>query len=192
MKEWNLTAESFELFLNWLDQNPEEAGHKYEAIRRRLLVFFQLRGCAHAEELTDATINIVICKIPTLKDAYHGDPAPYFYAVARNQLQKYFSEQTKRGGVTLDERMPANTDTEQRRKELEDRCLRRCLTKLTPAEQALVVAYYQEQKLARIERRKKLAEQFGCSEAALRTRMNRLRQSLRDCLFDCQEREDHL
>jgi RNA polymerase sigma factor (sigma-70 family) len=192
MQDQNLTTESFELFLTWLDPNREEAGLKYEAMRRRLLVFFEMRGCLHADDLTDETINIVIRKIPSLDGKYHGDAAAYFYAVAHNQLRKYFSERARHAGGAPNEQTAASDGDEPRRKEVEDRCLRRCLARLAPDERRLALAYYQMEKRAKIEHHKQLAVEFGCTESALRTRMSRLRQTLRACLFSCQEREEQL
>ena len=44
MKNWELTGEAFDLFLSWLDADRDQAAFKYEALRRRLIVFFDCRG----------------------------------------------------------------------------------------------------------------------------------------------------
>lgn len=190
MQDWNLTAESFDLFLAWLNPNREEAGRTYEALRRRLLVFFELRGCPHADELTDTTINVVIRKTPALNGSYQGDAAAYFYAVANNQLKKYFSKRAQYGDGAPNEQMPFQEDDGQCRKEVEDRCLEHCLARLVPDEQQLARAYYQKEKQAKIEHHKLLAAEFGCSEGTLRTRLSRLRKTLRVCLLACLERAE--
>ena len=81
-KEWDLTQENFDQLLAWLDPNREQAGRRYEDIRRKLVKIFVSRGCIIAEELADETINRVAMKVHEIVDTYTGDPALYFYGVA--------------------------------------------------------------------------------------------------------------
>ena len=78
------TQEDFEKLWRWLDPDRDKAGEKYERIRRRLIAVFASRGCCDTEDLADKTINVVTSKIDWLVENYVGDPAPYFYAVAKN------------------------------------------------------------------------------------------------------------
>src|ERR1044072_6747769 len=87
--EWNLTQDAFDKFLTWLNPNREQAATKYEEVRRKLIKIFACRGCAEAEDLADETINRVIRKMQELIDSYVGDPALYFYGVARNVHLEY-------------------------------------------------------------------------------------------------------
>ena len=91
-KEWNLTQETFAKFLNWLNPDPDQAGEKYEEIRRRLIKIFACRGCDCPEDLADETINRVIRKVPEIAESYEGDPALYFYGVARYVHHEYLRE----------------------------------------------------------------------------------------------------
>ncbi len=80
--EWELTPEAFEQLLVWLNPNREQAGSKYEEIRRRLIKILTCRGCTCPEELADETMNRVTRKVPEIIGNYVGDPSLYFYGVA--------------------------------------------------------------------------------------------------------------
>lgn len=82
-KESAFTQESFDKLLAWLHPDREQAGQRYEDIRRKLIKLFLSRGCNQPEELTDETINRVAQKIDKILEEYVGDPEYYFFAVAR-------------------------------------------------------------------------------------------------------------
>lgn len=186
MRDWELTAESFELFLTWLDTDREQAAHQYEAIRRRLIVFFDCRGCADSEGLADETINRVIRQTPELRETFTGDPIHRLYGVAHYLHLEYLTKRVKTdGGAVPDAARELNAEEHAAEKELRSRCLDKCLLKLAPDERSLVIQYYRESKQAKIDHRKWLAQQWGLSASTLRTRMNRLRQQLRECITSC-------
>ncbi len=54
-----LTETGFKRLLESLDSDREIAGQKYERIQRKLVSFFEWRGCAAAEDLADKTIDRV-------------------------------------------------------------------------------------------------------------------------------------
>jgi hypothetical protein len=83
IKNWALTQESFDSLLAWLHPDREQAGERYESIRCSLIRFFSARGFSNPEELADETIDRVARKIDELVPSYSGDPATYFFAVAR-------------------------------------------------------------------------------------------------------------
>ncbi len=84
-----ITQDSFERLLDWLDADREQAGRKYESIRSRLILIFYQRGCHLAEELADETIDRVARKTANLLGNYRGEPALYFYGVAKNIFLEY-------------------------------------------------------------------------------------------------------
>src|SRR5690349_311246 len=79
-KKWE---DNFDALLTWLHPDREEAGRKYEEIRHSLVLIFEWRGFYDAEDLADETITRVLSKVPELAKEYEGDPALYFYAVAK-------------------------------------------------------------------------------------------------------------
>jgi DNA-directed RNA polymerase specialized sigma24 family protein len=190
MRERDLTAESFDIFLNWLNPDREQAAWKHEAIRRRLIAFFDCRGCADAEGLADETINRVIKQITSLTTKFEGEPARYFYGVAHYVHLEYLERHVKRDGGPLTEAMRAPAfSTQDDERELRLACLDRCLQKLQPEEREMITEYYLEDKQAKIDHRRRLAERFGYSVNALRIKAHRLRGELYDCIMDCLRRQ---
>jgi DNA-directed RNA polymerase specialized sigma24 family protein len=176
-KDWTLTQESFDALLSWLDPDREQAGLKYEEIRRRLLKLFTCRGCYEAEDLADETINRVSGRLKEIEDTFVGDPARYFYGVAN----KVHLEFQRRKQVPVPP--PPVTDVADIEQEYD--CLERCMQRLTPENRALVLQYYQEEKKAKIDHRRRLAEQLGIALNALRIRAHRIRASLQECVQSC-------
>jgi len=178
-KEWILTQESFDALLSWLDPNREAAGRKYETIRCRLIKIFACRGCFEPEDLADETINRVTNKLKDIETDFTGEPALYFYGVANKVHLEYLR---RKPVPTLP---PPRSNTAEI--ELEHHCLDRCVEKLGPDNRSLVLEYYQDEKQAKIEHRKLLAERLGIALNALRIRAHRLRATLQRCLEDCLE-----
>lgn len=176
-KDWVLTKESFDALLAWLDPAREEAGRKYEEIRLRLIKIFACRGCCEPEDLADETINRVSKKLNEIQETYSGDPARYFYGVAN----KVHLEYLRRKPAPVQPVRTENSDEIE--KEFE--CLERCILKLTPDNRLLVLGYYQDEKRAKIDHRKNLAEQMGIAVNALRIRACRIRASLQKCVQSC-------
>lgn len=174
-----LTQTAFDSLLAWLDADREQAGKKYESIRQRLIKIFTCRGCLDAEELADETINRVTVKAPLIAKEYTGDPALYFYGVA----QKVFLESLrKRPPVVMPPPVVRSDEIEQ-----EYECLERCMGQLSQSNRELVLEYYQNDKRAKIDHRKKLAERLGIAQNALRIRAHRIRVSLQQCVMVCLE-----
>jgi len=175
-KNWVLTQELFEDLLAWLDPDREVAGQKYENIRRGLIKIFVINGRHSVEDLADEAINRVANKLNQIKDDYQGDPALYFYGVAK----KLVHEDRKRTRTPV----PALTwDADDVDPEYE--CLEKCLEQLTNRNRDLVLQYYQEEKKAKIDNRRVLADKMGIALNALRIRAYRIRNSLELCVRTC-------
>jgi RNA polymerase sigma factor (sigma-70 family) len=180
-KEWFLTPQNFDALLLWLNPDREQAGQKYEEIRRRLIKIFTCRGCYEPEDLADETINRVVKRLKDIEAGFTGDPSLYFYGVA----SKVHLEYVRRKPVALSP--PPRQDSDELEREYE--CLERCIERLTPENRELVTQYYQEEKRAKIDHRKRLAERLGIALNALRIRAHRIRGTLQQCVQDCLEEE---
>lgn len=176
-KQWMLTQDSFDALLAWLDPNRETAGQKYEVIRTRLIKIFACRGCNEPEDLADETINRVTNKLTEIEGSFVGERVRYFYGVAN----KVHLEYQRRKPPPLPPPPPDDPDEIER----EYDCLERCMQKLTANNRELVLQYYQEEKKAKIDHRKRLAEQLGIALNALRIRAHRIRFALQDCVQKC-------
>jgi DNA-directed RNA polymerase specialized sigma24 family protein len=176
-KDWVLSQESFDALLAWLDSDREQAGNKYEEIRERLIKIFVGRGCYEPEDLADETINRVIKRLNEIEPQFVGDRARYFYGVAN----KVHLEYLRRKPLQLPS--PAFVDSDNLEEEY--RCLEHCLGRLTPENHRMVLQYYQEDRHAKIDHRKLLAQKLGIAPNALRIRAYRIRASLLECVKDC-------
>ena len=176
-KEWVLTQGSFDALLAWLDPNRELAGRKYEDIRTRLIKIFSCRGCCEPEDLADETINRVTNKLKDIESSFIGEQARYFYGVANKVHLEYLR---KKPAPTLP---PPTHDPDAIEREYN--CLEKCMQRLTSDNRELVLQYYQEEKQAKIDHRKRLAEQLGIALNALRIRAHRIRASLHECVRNC-------
>jgi DNA-directed RNA polymerase specialized sigma24 family protein len=172
--------ELFQGMLRWLDPNPEEAGHKYEEIRRRLIFVFRCRGFTFADDLADKCFDRVARIISRSGFTYEGDPALFFYGVA-----KLISKEHLR--TKADPRMDVEGDLPEV-KEHQSQCLQECMSRLSPRNAKLVADYYaQIDGCTIIHHRKRIADQLGIPLNALRIRMHRVRALLRRCVFECIE-----
>ena len=174
----DLTRESLDSLLEWLNPDRERAGVEYEKIRSRLIRIFAGRGCRVPEELADATINRVAGKVKDVSGDYEGNPAYYFYGVARNIYLEY----SKARPVALPMPPPPPNQEET---DLRFDCLERCLDDLAPRNSEIIVAYYGVDEENKKEGRRKLALEFGIGSNALWIRAHRIRDSLRRCMDDC-------
>ena len=178
-KQWDTTQEGFDRLLSWLDDDRDAAGKKYEIIRHRLIKLFTCRACPEPEDLADETINRVTAKIREVAPNYQGDPALYFYGVARNVHHEYLRTQNKVPP-------PGPTEVTNEDEQLYE-CLDRCMETLPEESRQLVLRYYQNEKKLKIDDRKTLAAELGILVNALRIKAHRIRLRLRKCVKDCME-----
>lgn len=178
--KWTLTRQAFDKLLSWLSSDREEAGRKYEDIRRRLIRFFTCRGCDIPEELTDETINRVIRIIDNKTEGHTDDPIRLFFGVAR----KVYLEWLHRKQLDLkDFQPPPQPDGHEQGLE----CLETCMEKLPPEERGLIIRYYEQGGREKIERRQLIAAELRVKMNALRIHACRIRKALRDCVITCIE-----
>jgi RNA polymerase sigma factor (sigma-70 family) len=174
-------AEKFEKLLVWLDEDPEAAGRKYESIRRRLIWIFRRYHCTTPEDLADETFVRVTQKIKNLAESYDGDPARYFYSVAKNILHEYF-RRPQMEELPLNIKQPEASPEESERSD----CLTICLQTLTDEQRHLIIGYYDsDDEISIINHRKALAEQLEISPTNLRRKAFRLRNILQKCVLNC-------
>lgn len=178
-KNWVLSQETFDALLDWLDPNREQAGIKYEDIRRRLIKIFVGRGCVEAEDLADETINRVSSKLTEIEKNFKGDRTRYFFGVANKVYLEYLRKKPPQP--------PPLSLIDSNRVEVEYRCLERCIDGLSEENRELLLTYYGAEGRERIEKRRLLAEKFGIAPNALRIRAYRIRLTLQECVEKCVE-----
>ena len=181
-KDLEITEEAFELFLRWLDPDPETAANKYEDIRRNLIILLVRWGCTEADHLADVAIDRVIRRAQEMAATYKGDPAPYFITVARNLVKEWLPARQKQTELPDDVPRPPEPDPDQER---EYQCLDVCIQRLPEGDREMVVRYYEQNKQAKIDHRKQLANEMGIGLNALRIKACRARAALRQCIDQC-------
>ena len=184
-----LTPAQFQGLLCRLDGRPERAGEKYEAIRWKLVRFFEWSSCLAAEDLADITLNRVARKLATETildvEAFAWGVAKNIRHEAQKKDLKTISLQTLPGEGTVSDAGAALAALHQKiQKQKELRCLHHCLQRLSAEERILFLAYRVD-KGHYMENRRNLAKQFGVTPGALRVRIIRIREKLEQCLGRC-------
>jgi DNA-directed RNA polymerase specialized sigma24 family protein len=172
-----VTREKFASFLEWLspDRDP---GESYERLRFRLCTFFSQRHCTFADELADETINRVILK--SSQEIIENKLA-FCYGVAKNVYRESLRKEGKQvdiDDVTIVAPPPAEPV-------LSNECLDQCLEKLPPENRNLLLEYFSEARLAKIELHRRISESLETSQTALRMRVMRSKQKLKICVQEC-------
>ncbi|MDQ4121215.1 MAG: hypothetical protein M3209_07200 [Acidobacteriota bacterium] len=185
MKQWVLSKTSFDQFLALLDSNPNLAGQKYEALRMRLVKFFEWRACSFAEDLADETLDRVARKIESGEQII--DYAAYSYRVAKLLYLENLKREAKEQAVVINMPTTVNSNDED---DPQLNCLELCLQQLSEDSRKMILGYYYNDKQAKIDHRKKLAETLGITQNALRIKTNRIRSKLEECVFKCLKNND--
>jgi DNA-directed RNA polymerase specialized sigma24 family protein len=168
--------------LSWLDPDQEQAGRRYEVIRQGLIRMFTCRGCLEADELADETINRVAAKAELLAREYIGDPANYFFGVAK---KVYLEHQRKSPSFESLNPRSLEAPTADPSKELKFVCLDRCMQGLSPAEREIIWHYYEVG--AKAAQRVALAKRLSLKLSTLRVKVFRLVSNLEKCVSNCMQ-----
>jgi len=178
-----MKPEDFEALLLWLDPDSdapdgpsrERGAEKYEKIYQRIIKIYRNRGSRYAEEIADETMMRVARRVMTLRLTYEGDPALFFYGVAK----RVYLEFINRGGQTLLS-LPAGDDPDEVERRHE--CLEQCLATLEPESREMILSFYEGEKREKIDNRKRLAARLGITIRALSLRAMKVRRRLHECM----------
>jgi DNA-directed RNA polymerase specialized sigma24 family protein len=173
-----ITQERFAGFLAWLGPDESSAGEEYERLRFRLCTFFSQRQCTFADELADETINRVILKYSS--EAIENKVA-YFYGVARN----VYRESLRKERIHLDIADVAIAAKAPEEPSFSRECLDKCLERLSPESKSLLLDYFSEARLAKVQLHRRISESLDMSQTALRMRIMRTKQKLKTCVQEC-------
>lgn len=173
-----VTQEKFANFLAWLSPQGDSAGDEYERLRFRLCTFFSQRQSKFPDELADETINRVILKS---SEEIIENKLAYCYGVAKNVYRE--SLRKERNHLDIDEVTVAAKAPEEQSFSRE--CLDKCLAELPLESRNLVLDYFSEVKLAKIELHKRISEKLEMTQTALRMRVMRIKQKLKICVQEC-------
>jgi RNA polymerase sigma factor (sigma-70 family) len=174
------SGEDFELLLAWLGPDRERSGERYEQLRQNLLDYFRRRGVWDPHSLADEVFIRVTKKVKEVAGDYVGDPARYFFAVARNVLSEWRRQPVL---TEISRDIPVEPALETvAPKELLLQGMEHCWALLRPHEQMTLLRYYQEVPQKLRESREQLARELGLTLGALRVTTHRIRVRLRRCI----------
>src|SRR5205807_8755752 len=151
---------------------------EYERLRFRLCTFFSQRRCSFADELADETINRMILKS---SEERIENKIAYCYGVAKNVFRE--SLRKERPHLDIDELSLATKAPDE--PSFSRDCLDKCLQKLPPDSRNLLLDYFSEARLAKIELHRRISESLKTSQTALRMRVMRTKQKLKICVQEC-------
>lgn len=140
------------------------------------------KGFSDAEDLADETINRVMKKLPEIRDTYVGEQARYFYGIARFIIL----EMMRRKEVTVEEMPIVPIEPDVHTDEYD--CLLKCLQFLTADKREMILDFYTYDGRDKIQQHKRMANELGITDGALRGRAHQIRGSLEKCIQQCIER----
>ena len=189
--EWSLTREALDKLLAAFSRDTDEAAKQYEALRSKLIRYFEWREVPLADDKTDETFNRVARRIDEGKQI--DNVVGYAYRVAYFVFLESLNEpeliDIDQEGVPPPTVEPQFEDTEQ---EPRQRCFDSCLEELPVKNRNIILVYYEGERRTKIERRKKLAEQLKISLDALRIRAHRIRKGLEECITSCLQQSESM
>ena len=183
MSNWVPTREAWDKFLLLLDVDIEVAAEKYEAIRRRLILYFECRKRLEAENLADETITRVIKKND--EGVHIDDVMRYCYGVARIVLLEDFVK-TRRHDLVQKELLRHSKPFLPRDDADDGHILMltfdECMESLSQENRHFILSYYDDAGRAKIDKRKSLTEKLGVSRNAVTLRAYQIRKKLEKCI----------
>jgi DNA-directed RNA polymerase specialized sigma24 family protein len=184
---WVLTEEAFSKLLSSLDSDPERAGEKYQALRESLVKFLDWRGSLFPEELVDEAFNRVARKLDE-GEIIH-DLAAFCHGVTRLVFLQSLAHPGHNRQVQLED-LPPIAAPEPVAADVRRECFLHCLQGLSAESRHLITDYYQDEKRQKIHNRLSLAERLGIPLNALRSRAQRVREKLEQCVMQCCAKTD--
>ena len=182
----SITAEGLARLLARLNADVEQAGQEYQRLRRALVKFFDWRGAPAPDECADETIDRLARK---LDEAAVDDVRNYAHGIARLVLLERRRQPVLAsfdGNAAVTSAPVAQASDERER--LHD-CFEQCLAAIPGDGRSLVLSYYEGERVAKIANRRRLGAALGLSENALRSRVQRLRDRLEQCVRACVSRD---
>ncbi|HET9833423.1 MAG TPA: hypothetical protein VFP91_17005 [Vicinamibacterales bacterium] len=191
-EEPTLTEVAFTRLLTWLDDGTDSDGERYLEARRRLVSYFDRHNRPAPDALADDTLNRICRTLEQSGAIATKPPLRYCYVVARFVLLEDLRRERRH--IQFDDVRHANAVTSSASADEDDavavqerrlECLDRCLRKLKPEQQELIVDYYGDARRQRIDRRRGLAARLGITMNALSIRAWRIRTALESCVGAC-------
>jgi DNA-directed RNA polymerase specialized sigma24 family protein len=174
-----LNKDALEDLLRAFHADREQASHHYQALRERLIRFFQWNRTEMPEELADEVLDRLARRL-NLSSEQIQDPVRYAVGIARLLLQEQRRKNLRREKA-LAELQQSSLDADRREQERilqQERAelLQQCLQSIPEQSRELIFRYYDVDEAAAY--RQQMARAYGISINALRNRALRIRMDL--------------
>ena len=175
-----MNQEVFARFLELLSPDPEEAGHRYTRLHKKLFDYFSFKGISDSEDAADDTIDRAVAKVDG--GAIVPDVEKYCFGIARNIARERL-RLMNRENKAFQEYLDGLNSSSAEQVERIYLVLKPCFEELDAEDRELLLMYCQEiQGRARAEHRRQVAATLNLTMLALRVRVTRLRSNLADCV----------
>jgi DNA-directed RNA polymerase specialized sigma24 family protein len=184
MAKWSLDMGAYHKLLACFSDDEEEAGKQLLSAQLKLVRFFEWHMIDSPESCADETIDRAARRIDEGEriDNLMG----YLNGIAHYVLmEKRKPTPLEPLPIDLADRMSFDPLAEDDEYEALLRCLDACLEELEAEERTVILGYYQEEKRAKINFRKQMADRLAVGLNALRIRAFRIRTKLEECLTEC-------
>ena len=166
----------YDLLFELLEPASSSPESGFQLCRRKLIKFFSWKRCPDPANLADETILRVLTNLKQGQMTLSEKPYSYVYAVALNVYRENVRDLGRHPSVPYEQDV-GSTSTPQ----LDDGCHELCLKQLPAAKRELLNEYY-------LVSPDELAQKLELTANALRLRIHRIKQELRDCCQKCQKR----
>jgi len=178
-----LTLKQFEILLANLAPDREQAGTRYEDIRRRLVALFA--WCESSEDVADEAINRVARHLVQGRKLRAKNHFAYFWGVARHVAQEMLRKRAHERQAAIEAAAIAVIGQEPESKpDSCHACLCACLARLSGDQRRLILEYHHGDH-HRARHRERMAHNLGIGLNALRIRACRIRRQLETCCARC-------
>ncbi len=184
-KRWSVDRSGLEHLLDVFHPDREQASLAYEALRQRLIRFFEWNHSDTPQELADETLDRLARRLSDSEDEILN-PTKFAVGIARLLLKEHFREKDRREAALA---TMAESYSEHAKREIESAyqeerlaALEQCLRAIPEPNRNLIERYFSAEGRAQIQQRQRLAEEYGISSNALRNRVLRIRMELQKSL----------
>jgi DNA-directed RNA polymerase specialized sigma24 family protein len=181
-RDWSLTQEAWNKLLAAFSEDPDEAARQYEVLRIKLIKYFDWRRIPLSEDRADEVFNRVARRIDEGQKI--DNVAAYAFRVAYlvylEAIKEPQHEELDPEKALSEDKQFVDDERERRRS-----CFDLCLGHLPIEKRDLLLAFHQEERRAKIENRKTLADQLEITINALRIKVHRIRKELETCIWSC-------
>ncbi|MGA2739284.1 MAG: sigma-70 family RNA polymerase sigma factor [Bryobacteraceae bacterium] len=160
-----------ERFLDLLDRDPREAERKYNALRCKLVFYFQHNGCSDPEDPADEVFSRVLRRNTEAVDFYAGLSA-YCFGIAEHILREQ-RRRPKPEELPDDIPEPGAASTLGLNRVEQRVLVQQCLQGLPISDRRILLRYYQEDRVG-------LAKELRTTENGLRIRVFRIKRKLEE------------